>query len=296
MTPRERTVSADTSQGEASDSPLASEGFTLIELLIVIVVLGVLAAIVIFALAGVQTKAAVSACKTDAKTVETAVQAYETQKGVSPTASSDLTSGPNNYLQSWPSSPYYSITLSGSSVMVAAPSGTTALSATSPDVCIGAGSATTSSTTSSSTSTTSSTSSTTSTTSPSNGVTFVASTNMSNGSGTYGGTDILQVNNPSAITAMTVTVNVVRTDSATNFTSDWNSFPGGYVAGVTNVGATTITYTYTLASHRTIPANYLNGQIGSQYSGDSLVHLTTSDTWTVTSTSRGITATLSGHF
>ncbi len=51
-------------------------GFTLIELLIVIVVLGILAATVIFALSGVTSSSAVAACNSDAKSVEVAVQAY----------------------------------------------------------------------------------------------------------------------------------------------------------------------------------------------------------------------------
>ena len=51
-------------------------GFTLIELLIVIVVLGILAATVIFALSGVTSSSAVAACNSDAKSVEVAVAAY----------------------------------------------------------------------------------------------------------------------------------------------------------------------------------------------------------------------------
>ena len=57
--------------GEFSES-----GFTLIELLIVIVVLGILAAIVIFSLTGVTGQSQAAACNSDAKTVETAVSAY----------------------------------------------------------------------------------------------------------------------------------------------------------------------------------------------------------------------------
>jgi prepilin-type N-terminal cleavage/methylation domain-containing protein len=61
-------------------------GFTLIELLIVIIVLGILAAIVIFSLTGVSGQSQVAACNTDAKSVQTAVQAYETQNSGNPPA------------------------------------------------------------------------------------------------------------------------------------------------------------------------------------------------------------------
>ena len=58
---------------------LDDQGFTLIELLIVIVVLGILAAVVVFALGSVTGNAKSSACVSDAKTVETAVGVYNAQ-------------------------------------------------------------------------------------------------------------------------------------------------------------------------------------------------------------------------
>ena len=52
------------------------EGFTLIELLIVVIVLGILAAVTVFGLSGASSQSAASACKSDARTVEVAMDAY----------------------------------------------------------------------------------------------------------------------------------------------------------------------------------------------------------------------------
>ena len=54
-------------------------GFTLIELLIVIIVLGILAAIVIFSLTGVTGQSKPAACTSDAKTVEIGRVAYHAE-------------------------------------------------------------------------------------------------------------------------------------------------------------------------------------------------------------------------
>jgi prepilin-type N-terminal cleavage/methylation domain-containing protein len=51
------------------------EGFTLIELLIVVIILGILAAVVIFAVSGITDRGQTSACKTDTRTLRTAEEA-----------------------------------------------------------------------------------------------------------------------------------------------------------------------------------------------------------------------------
>jgi len=89
----------------AGDAP--EYGFTLIELLIVIIVLGILAAIVIFSLTGVTGQSKQAACNSDAKTVETAVSAYYAETGAYPAAADwtalTATAGHGPYLRTQPS-------------------------------------------------------------------------------------------------------------------------------------------------------------------------------------------------
>ena len=66
-------------------------GFTLIELLIVIIILAILAAIVVFAVGSTNTNAIASSCNADAKSVETALEAYKAQIGSYPAALANLT-------------------------------------------------------------------------------------------------------------------------------------------------------------------------------------------------------------
>jgi len=68
------------------------EGFTLIELLIVIVILAILATVVVFAVGNSTKNAAVSSCNADAKSVETAVEAYRAETGTFPASLAALTS------------------------------------------------------------------------------------------------------------------------------------------------------------------------------------------------------------
>ena len=97
-------------------------GFTLIELLIVIIILAILAAIVVFAVGSTNTSAIASSCNADAKSVETALEAYKAQIGSYPATSDLLTTstvttqngvsetvGP--WLKEWPSTNNYTVAI-----------------------------------------------------------------------------------------------------------------------------------------------------------------------------------------
>jgi general secretion pathway protein G len=121
-------------------------GFTLIELLIVIVVLGILAGVVIFALGGVTGQSAIAACKADGATVSTALSAWNTNNpGVNATQGTTGSAGGllgntlgGPYLQSWPSNgTHYAYTIAGGVLQIAVPAGATAIAYTGPSMAVG---------------------------------------------------------------------------------------------------------------------------------------------------------------
>src|SRR3954467_6079474 len=87
-------------------------GFTLIELLIVIIVLGVLAAIVLFATGTFKSDSVAAACKTDGKNVDTAETAYFAKNNAY-VAIDDLVTA--KYLKSAPSTDNYTISVNTTS-------------------------------------------------------------------------------------------------------------------------------------------------------------------------------------
>jgi hypothetical protein len=126
---------------------------------------------------------------------------------------------------------------------------------------------------------------------PSNGVTVTpTSSNYNN----YGGQETLSLTNTSAITAMTIVIRVALTSGIT-FNSQANSYPGGYLIQSSASGGGYLTYTFTL-SGQAVPAGYPNGTVYAQYGGNGAPHPQSGDTWSVTSTSKGTTSTLTGTF
>lgn len=61
------------------------KGFTLVELLIVIVILGILATVTVFAVRGITDQGQENACNVESKTVLTAAEAYYAQEGTATT-------------------------------------------------------------------------------------------------------------------------------------------------------------------------------------------------------------------
>lgn len=60
------------------------DGFTLIELLLVIIILGILAAVVVFSVRGVSDRGQSSACKTSRQTTLAALESYYAKNGAYP--------------------------------------------------------------------------------------------------------------------------------------------------------------------------------------------------------------------
>ena len=75
------------------DQNIIERGFTLVELLIVIVILGILAGIVVFAVGNLTSSAKTNACNTEKSTLITADEAYKAQTGSYTTGGGLLSTG-----------------------------------------------------------------------------------------------------------------------------------------------------------------------------------------------------------
>jgi len=99
------------SKAEWNEKSLGAKGFTLIELLVVIVILGILAAVVVFSVRGITDKGDASACEAQLSTVETAVEAYRAQYDSYPPDMSNLTT---SFLKKAPSDKWGTISVNSS--------------------------------------------------------------------------------------------------------------------------------------------------------------------------------------
>jgi hypothetical protein len=119
---------------------------------------------------------------------------------------------------------------------------------------------------------------------------------MNGPNGSKGGWEKLVPNNLSSVTSMVATIIVAQSSPATTYYSMSNNFPGGYLSDTERTAGGFITYTFLLQTNHTIPANYRNHYLYARFKGDNTSHSTTGDSWSVTSTSGGVTSTVSGHF
>jgi prepilin-type N-terminal cleavage/methylation domain-containing protein len=69
---------------DAEQAPKRDKGFTLVELLIVIVILGVLSTVTVFAVSGITGRGEAARCDADERTVAVAVEAYYAQESEYP--------------------------------------------------------------------------------------------------------------------------------------------------------------------------------------------------------------------
>ena len=102
------------------------DGFTLIELLIVIVILGILAGIVVFAIGTTRGDATASSCKTDYKSIELGAEAYYTKTGNYPALATGTTPPAGALLKTFPGGADYGFTYTTASntILVTGPKST----------------------------------------------------------------------------------------------------------------------------------------------------------------------------
>ncbi len=124
------------------------------------------------------------------------------------------------------------------------------------------------------------------TTSGGNGVT--ASGVVASNSPYFGEEDV-KFSSTAPITAMTVTITVQKT-TGISYGGSYTTFGGVTVTHVDN--GSTVVYTFTLTGSLPPGAN----TAAAQFSGTGTAHSTSGDTWSITTTSNGVTNTQSGHF
>ena len=96
---------------EVVETAKKDKGFTLVELLIVIVILGILATVTVFAVRGITDKGQENSCDVEKRSIETAFEAYYADNNADAGSVAALTPG---YLKSDPSARWTFVAASGS--------------------------------------------------------------------------------------------------------------------------------------------------------------------------------------
>ena len=107
------------------------------------------------------------------------------------------------------------------------------------------------------------------------------------------GENRIALTNTSTITAMTVTI-VVDRSAGLSYAGMWTDVAGGAVKSERETEDDSIVYTFDLKSNKTIDPGAWT--CVAQTSGTGTLHPTAGDTWSVVTTSQGVTNTVTGTF
>ncbi len=127
---------------------------------------------------------------------------------------------------------------------------------------------------------------------PATGGNGVSATGVVASSSPYYSEEDVKLSNTAAITAMTATITVQKT-TGVSYNGQYVTF-GGVTMTHTDTGSALV-YTATLNAGQTISPS-TNLLVAAQFGGNGTPHATTGDTWSLTTTSGGVSNTQSGHF